>query len=78
MQNSIKPIYSLCHLCKSHFICQIPPICNNTTHQILPIPKKEYGKYKHNMLQANLFPLFAVSARVSSTETGMHTKAHTT
>lgn len=25
MQNSIKPIYSLYHLCKSHFICQTPP-----------------------------------------------------
>lgn len=25
MQNSVKPIYSLCHLCKSHLICQIPP-----------------------------------------------------
>lgn len=33
-------------------------------HQILPIPKNEYSKYKHNMLQANFFPLFAVSASV--------------
>lgn len=76
MQNCTKSIYSLCHLCKSHFTWEIfsPLTCNNNknTYQILLIPKN--GKYKYSILQTDLFPLLAVSARVSSTETRTYAK----